>query len=326
MPGWDIWMAEKERWENGMDKKILILSQTTKDDYALLEWQKNDVNTGITLKDCNKVLRAVRRLWIKFHLPFQYIWYGDWKNHLDEYDMIILHGTWLAEDIPHWIKKKTKKTNSELKLIWWYWNHVISADHPNRVSGKDCEKWSFDQGDCEIYNMKYNTQYYFATYQLPTTKVVTDVCYLGTDGGRKEKLIALQKQLEEHNITTDFRILVQNIPDTPEKGITYFTEKVDYIDNLRQIGQSKAIVEILREGQSGQTLRPLEAMFHKKKLITNDLQIVEYDYYCPENIFVLGLDDMQRMPEFLNTAYREQPPHIRNKYECKAWLERFYKE
>ena len=50
MPGWDIWMAEKERWENGMDKKILILSQTTKDDYALMEWKKNGAKVDITLK------------------------------------------------------------------------------------------------------------------------------------------------------------------------------------------------------------------------------------------------------------------------------------
>ena len=67
-------------------KKVLILSQTDKDDYALLEWQKNGVDTDITLKDCNKLLRAVRRIWIKFHLPFQHIWYGDWKDHMDEYD------------------------------------------------------------------------------------------------------------------------------------------------------------------------------------------------------------------------------------------------
>lgn len=319
---------EKERWESEMDKKILILSQTTKDDYALMEWKKNGVDVGITLKEQNTLLRAIRRYWIKFHLPFEQIWYGDWKKEFMNYDMILLHGTWLAEHIPHWLQKKIQKETSEKapKIIWWYWNTVVEQDHPNRVSEQDCEKWSFDKKDCETYRMNYNTQYYFASYQLPTTQVVNDVCYLGTDGGRKEKLIALQKQLKAQNITTDFRILVQRIPDSPEEGITYFTEKVDYIENLRQIGQSKAIVEILREGQSGQTLRPLEAMFHKKKLITNDTQIVAYDYYCPENIFVLGLDDMQRMPEFLNTPYHEIPEPIKNKYESKAWLERFWHE
>lgn len=309
-----------------MDKKILILSQTTKEDYALMEWKKNGADVGITLKEHNVLLRAVRRYWMKFHLPFGHIWYGDWKRQFMDYDMVLIHGTWLAEDIPRWMRKKMQRETSKKpsKIIWWYWNTVVEQDHPDRVSAQDCEKWSFDKQDCETYHMKYNTQYYFASYPLPTTEVVTDVCYLGTDGGRKEKLVELQKQLKEQSITTDFRILVQKIPDSLEEGIMYFTEKVDYAENLRQIAQSKAIVEILREGQIGQTLRPLEAMFHKKKLITNDLRIVEYDYYCPENIFVLGLDDMQRMSEFLNTSYQEIPEHIRNKYESKAWLERFW--
>lgn len=309
-----------------MDKKILILSQTTKEDYALMEWKKNGVDVGITLKEHNVLLRAVRRYWMKYHLPFGHIWYGDWKKQFMDYDMVLIHGTWLAEDIPRWMRKKMQQETSKKpsQIIWWYWNTVVEQDHPDRVSAQDCEKWSFDKQDCENYHMKYNTQYYFASYSLPTTEVVTDVCYLGTDGGRKEKLVALQKQLKAQNITTDFRILVQKIPDSPEEGITYFTEKVDYAENLRQIAQSKAIVEILREGQSGQTLRPLEAMFHKKKLITNDLRIVEYDYYCPENIFVLGLDDIRRIREFLTSPYQEIPEQIKNKYECKTWLERFW--
>lgn len=309
-----------------MDKKILILSQTTKEDYALMEWKKNGVDVGITLKEHNVLLRAVRRYWMKYHLPFGHIWYGDWKKQFMDYDMVLIHGTWLAEDIPRWMRKKMQRETSKKpsQIIWWYWNTVVEQDHPDRVSAQDCEKWSFDKQDCETYHMKYNTQYYFASYLLPTTEVVTDVCYLGTDGGRKEKLVALQKQLKAQKITTDFRILVQKIPDSPEEGITYFTEKVDYAENLRQIAQSKAIVEILREGQSGQTLRPLEAMFHKKKLITNDLRIVEYDYYCPENIFVLGLDDIRRIREFLISPYQEIPEQIKNKYECKTWLERFW--
>ena len=35
-------------------KKVLILSLTEKEDYALAEWRKNGVDTDITLKDCPK--------------------------------------------------------------------------------------------------------------------------------------------------------------------------------------------------------------------------------------------------------------------------------
>lgn len=306
-------------------KKVLILSQTDKDDYALLEWQKNGVDTGITLKDCNKMLRAVRRLWIKFHLPFQHIWYGDWKEHMDAYDMIILHGTWLAEDIPHWIRKKTKETNPDLKLIWWYWNHVVAADHPERVSEEDCEKWSFDQGDCKKYNMNFNTQYYFKSYQIPDIDIESsDIYYLGSDGGRLPMLMGLYRQFENMGFSMDFNIFTKE--DTmyhKQYPQCFIKDKMSYQDNLKHIGACKAVLDIMREGQSGQTLRPLECLFHQRKLITNNRNIDSMVYYHPDNIFILEKNEIDDLPAFLEKPFHPISEKIMEIYESKAWLDRF---
>ena len=328
MPGWAIGMDEKERWESGMDKKILILSQTTKDDYALMEWEKNGVDTDITLKDCNRVLRAIRRLWIKFHLPLQHVWYGDWTKRIADYDMILIHGTWLAEDIPHWLRKKAQKENPDLKIIWWYWNHVVDADHPDRVSEEDCEKWSFDQKDCQTYHMNYNTQYYFRSYKVPQDlPAPSDIYYLGTEGGRLPFLMGLHRQFTAMDLKTDFNIFVTD-PSKIQKGKEdcFITKKMDYQDNLRHIGACKAVLEILREGQSGQTLRPLECLFHQRKLITNDRSIDGMIYYHPDNIFILEKDDIETLPAFLEKPFVPIPEHVVNIYESQSWLERFYLE
>jgi hypothetical protein len=133
---------------------VLILSLTEKEDYALAEWRKNGVDTDITLKDCPKLLRLFRRIWIKLHLPLEHIWYGDWKRVFKKYDCILVHGTWMAERVPRWIRKKAGR---DIKIIWWYWNKVTKADHPERVLEQDCEKWSFDQEDCKKYGMHYSS-------------------------------------------------------------------------------------------------------------------------------------------------------------------------
>ena len=62
--------------------RILMLSQTNKDDYALMEWKKNGIDVGITLREYPLVLRVIRRYWLKYHLPFESIWYGAWKKKL----------------------------------------------------------------------------------------------------------------------------------------------------------------------------------------------------------------------------------------------------
>ena len=154
-------------------EKLLILSQTVEDDYSLMEWKKNGYEVGITLKNVPKIIRGFRRIWIKLGQPFQHIWYGTWKKEFLDYDVIILHGTWLAEGIPHWMREQAKKAGKDLRIIWWYWNRVVDLDHPERVSEQDCEKWSFDQMDCKKYGMNYNTQYYFKSFALPENVEVT---------------------------------------------------------------------------------------------------------------------------------------------------------
>ena len=302
-------------------KKVLILSLTEKEDYALAEWRKNGVDTDITLKDYPKLLRLFRRIWIKLHLPLEHIWYGDWKREFKKYDCILIHGTWMAERVPHWIQKKAGK---DIKIIWWYWNKVTQVDHPERVLEQNCEKWSFDQEDCKKYGMHYNTQYYFKSFQLPDRKVINDIYFLGTDGGRKEKIGSLYEQFQKMQLKTDMHIVTDSIDPADPYYALLQKDKVSYEENLERIAQSKAVLEVLREGQTGQTLRALECLFYRKKLITNDKRVEQYDYYNKDNIFIIGKDDFDTLPAFLERPFLDIEEKTVEKYDCKAWLERFW--
>lgn len=307
-------------------KKGLLILDVDKVDYSLQEWEKNGVNVDFALKKHSIIFRAIRRFWVKFHLPFQSIWYGKWKRHLSEYNTIILHGSWLVEGIPHWIRKKGKKSKDELKIIWWYWNRVMNVDSPNKISEKDCEKWSFDQVNCREYNMKFNTQYYFESFKIPEHNTIkNDIYHLGSDGGRLPKLMELYQQFEQMNLKVDYNILTMKHSIYHEKYPNCFIEKkLEYKENLRHIGECKAILEIIREDQSGQTLRALEALFHQKKLITNDLNIESMNYYHPDNVFILGKNEIEQLPEFLERPYHPIPKDIIDLYESKSWLKRFF--
>lgn len=45
---------------------------------------------------------------------------------------------------------------------------------------------------------------------------------------------------------------------------------ISYQENLDNIRKSKCIVDVVQKGQIGLTLRPLESLFFKKKLLTNN--------------------------------------------------------
>ena len=67
----------------------------------------------------------------------------------------------------------------------------------------------------------------------------------------------------------------------------------------------------------------MEALFYEKKLITNNKNIINYDFYCKENIFILEKDDIEELPQFLKTPYKKIDNEIVNKYEFENWLEGF---
>ena len=57
--------------------------------------------------------------------------------------------------------------------------------------------------------------------------------------------------------------------------------------------------------QNGITIRIQESLIHKVKLITDDVNIVKYDFYNPNNIFILGRDNMNGLKDFLDTPYED---------------------
>lgn len=99
--------------------------------------------------------------------------------------------------------------------------------------------------------------------------------------------------------------------------------KIDYKEILNYINKSKCLIDIVQNGQCGLSWRALEAMFYRKKLITNFKDIKEYDFYKKDNIFIIGEDDLNNIKNFVNTGYVDIPENIIKKYTIDGWIENF---
>ena len=69
-----------------------------------------------------------------------------------------------------------------------------------------------------------------------------------------------------------------------------YEKRLSYPDYLKKAASSSIILEIMRPGHAGLSLRPLEALFFRKKLITDNPAIRNSEVYHPDNIFILGED------------------------------------
>ena len=69
------------------------------------------------------------------------------------------------------------------------------------------------------------------------------------------------------------------------EGIHYI-KYMKYSKTLELISRSKCLLEVVQEGQVGSTMRSMEALVYRKKLLTNDKSIKSQEYFCKENMFV----------------------------------------
>jgi 1,5-rhamnosyltransferase len=76
---------------------------------------------------------------------------------------------------------------------------------------------------------------------------------------------------------------------------------IPYIDYIERALRSKVIVEANLPGQTGITLRTLEAAFLNKKLLTNNPFVRNLDFYDANNIFIFGEDDPGTLDRFLHS-------------------------
>ena len=295
--------------------QILILYEGHQNDWTINEWKRNGLNVAIQFKRMYKAMRAIRRLWIRKQLPMEQIWYKNWNSEVKNADLIILHISSLNMHLASYLNT----INPKARIIAWYWNIVEENTLPSKLKGK-CELWSFDSEDCKKYGMSFNHQYYFKSLVLPNTAISYDVYFVGNDFKRRDRVLNAYQQLKALNLRVYFQVVRVEEGELPKEVAS---SRVSYNDIRQNIAKSKAILEIVREGQSGATLRVMEAMFFQKKLITDNKDVMKEEFFDPDRIFVLGERNVEEIPAFLGKTFKSYNQETIDRYDVKQWIDNF---
>ena len=87
---------------------------------------------------------------------------------------------------------------------------------------------------------------------------------------------------------------------------------------------SRCILDVEHVRQSGLTPRPVDMLGARRKLITTNERVKEFDFYYPENYLIIDRENPILTEEFLNSNYREVREDIRQKYTLSAFLREIF--
>ncbi|MCR5757021.1 MAG: hypothetical protein K6F95_03855 [Selenomonas sp.] len=264
------------------------------------------------------------------HFPIVSIshWYDEWnKKELRNYDTIIISDGIRNAEMIEYIKRKSPKS----KIIIYYLNTYgeNARNDPKFFKGDNIDIYTFDQQQAK--NAGINFKNYFFSYEKEcydaqknwNNNIEYDIFFVGRDKGRIEHIKDLRNKIKDMGLSAQIKIVPDKHKKYKNDELEFMSERIPYERIAESIMHSKAILDITEEGQSGITLRPMESLFFKRKLVTNNVYIKNYDLYDEENVFILGERDLSELPDFLDKAYLASENLISN-FTKDYWLKSFF--
>lgn len=173
---------------------------------------------------------------------------------------------------------------------------------------------SYDKEDAQKYGLRWIPQYYnFSSFPHFEQKNNNEYYYMGSfvEEYRKDILNQIKEALTKFGLKEKI-LLVDNNK----------TKWISYRENLQHVADCAILIELNKPGQFGLTMRTMEALALKKKLITNNPDIKSYSFYNRNNIFIFGENHFEELPLFLSKEYLDIPKDIVEENDVNTWLTR----
>src|SRR5690606_19098966 len=134
----------------------------------------------------------------------------------------------------------------------------------------------------------------------------------------------LKTYLDNNNIYNEIELILpekmRSIAEAMnDEKLIYHNHTIPLTEHLNKVRNSKVILDFVLPGHTGLSFRFFEAIKYEKKIITTNRAVIHYDFYNPNNIFVLD-NNYDKISAFLETPYKKIEKHLFEKYSFTNWI------
>lgn len=294
--------------------------------------------TFISLHIFNSYLKYVMTLIKKISRKLYYQIYKFYfkkkilQNGNNSFDkIIVINGETLTREAIKSIKKTFLKNKEELYLYIWV---PISRNLELLEFSKEYSQvFSFEEKDCKNYGFRFLPNFYSSyfsnkVFQKEKIEKTKDIFFMGIY--RKDRY-ELKEKIEKLNLNTDILLYHNRISYYLKKFFKYSEYKgikssklvflkMDRKEIYQRILQAEVLLDNSEIGQEGLTQRILDSLVLKKKVITTNSNVTTYDFYNPNNILVINLENPEITSKFFDKPYTDIDEKIIKKYSLERWV------
>ena len=320
------------------DKKIMFFAPAFFGYEMKIKKKMEELGAKVDFFDERSITSAFERALLKispniFEFKSRKYYRNIFKQKPKEYDYIFIIK---AEMIPIIILQEIRVRYPSAKLCLYLYDSVKNI--PGILSKLPYFdiKYSFDKNDCFVYpELKLRPVFFldeFRKEKIKNENYKYDISFCGTIHSDRYKIIKRIEQICNKNdykiywfgyLQSKFMYYYFKItkPEFKDTSIcTFRYDKLNTKDIADIVDDSKIVLDVQHPKQTGLTMRTIEMVGMKKKLITTNKEVKEYDFYRPENICVIDRNNIEISNEFLELPYQEIDEDTYEKYSLENWV------
>lgn len=239
----------------------------------------------------------------------------------------------------------TKKVMDQLKdlypgakYIMYQWDSVENNKEILEIEGYFDRILTFDMKDADRYGWEYRPLFYCSEAERKGSRKF-DLTFIGSLHSQRIAIvnkvhdIASRKGLNTftylftkrtHYIKQKYILHNSDFANGMIDDIKYKSMSLSETNNI--FANSNIVVDYTHPQQNGFTMRTIESIGNRCKLVTNNNKVLKADFYNASNIYVYDPENFDIPEEFLSAPFTELPSKIYNKYSLQNWLNDILKE
>lgn len=240
-----------------------------------------------------------------------------------------------AEATPQSFLKDVRKMNSKARMVLMLWDSVANKVNTLEKLEFFDEVFSFDKRDCDQFGLTFRPLFFDKEYEIiakEETELVYDLFFVGTvHSDRYRILLEVKQQFERNNLNVFYFMYIPSklmyyqrrwfTSELAGSKINEFSFKGLPSNQLTaKLKQSKTVVDIQHPKQTGLTMRTIEMLGANKKMITTNADIVNYDFYHPNNICVVDRGNVVVPTEFMMSPFVEVEEKVKERYSINYFV------
>jgi hypothetical protein len=227
---------------------------------------------------------------------------------------------------------KMRKAFRKAVFIYYVWDSIKNFGVIRELSPLFDKTFSFDPVDAHDENYVF-LPLFFPEKRIDKQPTIDFSAVLTIKPGKLDNFRKIQAILPK-DVSCYFYLFLQSrfvflyykIKDRKEfrnwhmNSFTY--KRLERVDYYNIIGASKVVIDCQMKNQNGLTMRTFETLHNRRKLITTNSNVKNYDFYCPSNILIVDDDTTpEAIQNFLQKPF-DNRFDISDGYSLREWVKK----